>query len=117
MYNETDNSGRGFVWCKDLGAFGAIVHLSINDIFTDLAVTRCEVYACYAPANPFTGTWTWAKLTTNNMPALATGTSYLNNRLLYNRFQYAPALKSFFLLGTPSDPSGGIVCFRPLEIP
>jgi hypothetical protein len=92
----------GATWCKDLGSFGAIV---CWDYRTNL------VHACYAPSNPTSGTWTWAVLSSSNTPSPGDAIWW------YNRFQYAPALKSFFLCSMPTDSYGGIVCFRPSEIP
>jgi hypothetical protein len=97
-------SGGGTCWCPDLGSYGAIVHYNY--------VTH-EVKACYAPSNPLGGgMWTWATLSSSNTP-VGRG----NAEHWYNRFQYAPALKSFFLCSMPNDSYGGIVCFRPSEIP
>lgn len=96
-------TGGGLTWCPDLGIYGAFVHYNY--------VTH-EVKACYAPANPLSGgSWTWATLTANNTPSGRGDAVHW-----YNRFQYAPALKSFFLCSMPGDAYGGILCFRPLEI-
>jgi hypothetical protein len=118
-YDEYDTSGTGFVWCKDLGSNGAIVrfHTTARED-TPSTWSVVKVYACYAPADPLTGPWTWAELQMLNFPSsLFRGTAYLNNYLWYNRFQYSEALKAFFLCTQPDDAYGGILCFRPLEIP
>lgn len=91
----------GATWCPDLGNNGALV---CWDYRTNL------VHACYAPSNPLAGAWTWALLTANNRPNPGNATWW------YARFQYAPALKSFFLCSMPNDAYGGILCFRPSEI-
>jgi hypothetical protein len=122
--DESDTSGCGFVWCPDLphptvpGVFGAMVTLQMSDLVSG-PMTRCQVSACYAPADPVNGTWEWRQLAQNNMPTglWDSRASYYNNKLWYKRFQYAPALKSFFLCSMPNDSYGGIACFRPVEIP
>lgn len=97
-------SGGGITWCPHLGSYGAIVHYNY--------VTH-EVKACYAPSNPLGGgTWTWSTLSSSNTPSGRGDAEHW-----YNRFQYAPALKSFFLCSMPNDSYGGILCFRPSEIP
>jgi hypothetical protein len=96
--------GGGFVWCPDLGSYGAAVHYNY--------VTNV-VKACYAPANPLSGTgWNWVTLSASNSPSGRGDAVHW-----YCRFQYAPALKAFFLCSMPNDSYGGIVCFRPSEIP
>jgi hypothetical protein len=99
----SSGQGGGFVWCPDLGSYGAVVHHNY---------TNNVVKACYAPANPLSGTgWSWATLSSSNSPS-----GLGNPNHFYNRFQYAPALKSFFLCSIPNDSYGGIACFRPSEI-
>jgi len=102
-----DNSGIGFVWCPDLPPYGAIVHWNSLDN---------TVSACYAPASPLSGTWNWVELAATNLPTQIVTYSQPNH-LWYNRFQYAPTLKSFFVCTMPNDAYGGIVCFCPSEIP
>lgn len=96
-------SGGGATWCPDLGQYGALVHYDyVNKV----------VRPCYAPANAVSGTWNWGSpLASSNTPSHGDAVHW------YNRFQYAPALKSFFLVSMPTDAYGGILCFRPSEIP
>lgn len=96
-------SGGGFAWCPHLGSYGAVVHYNYSNHV---------VKACYAPASPLSGTWNWVTLSASNTPSGRGDAIHW-----YNRFQYAPALKSFFLCSMPNDSYGGIVCFRPSEIP
>lgn len=120
-YDEFDTSGTGFVWCKDLPPYGAIVHFNTpaqENVPATQDSSLIKVYACYAPANPLTQDWTWSELISLNKPtSLFRATQYINNYLWYNKFQYSSRLKSFFLCSQPDDAYGGIVCFRPQEIP
>lgn len=88
----------GLTWCPDLGPYGAIC---VFDYTSKVA------YACALPANPLAGTWTWSTLAQINAPSVG------QSEWLYNRFQYAPSLKSFFLCGAATD---GMWCFRPGEL-
>jgi hypothetical protein len=117
-YDSDDGAGYGFIWCPDIPPYGAVVHLTTSNLFEG-PMLFCDINACTpSSSNPLTATWTWSKLVANNMPTtLHNPTSYMNNRHLYKRFQYAPALKSFFFCTMPNDTYGGIVCFRPSEIP
>lgn len=87
----------GFTWVPDLGTHGSLCVLDY---------TSGTIYACAAPANAFSGTWTWSTLLRTNTPSLPRYDTY-------NHFQYAQALKCFFVANGETD---SMWCFRPREI-
>lgn len=99
------NESTGLTWCPDLGTYGAVVAIDYNNY---------AVKACYAPSNPTSGSWTWATLSSSNSPTFS-WTEYDGGAKgqAYSKFQYAPALKAFFVsIGS----NGAMWCFRPSEI-
>ena len=71
-----------------------------------------QVWALRRPTNPLTQAWTWQQLTASNTPTPFTGSA--GDPELYNRFQYAPALRSFVV--TRQIGNLEMWAFRPNEL-
>lgn len=100
---EPDGSGApdiGMTWCADLGGVAAFREAT------------GEVWLLRPPsASPTTAAWVWSKLASTNAPRLVRANTGVP---LYNRLQYAPSLKSFFICRDIS--AFDMWCFRPQEI-
>jgi hypothetical protein len=92
------DDGAGLIWVADLGALA--FWSPAND----------SVYAIYPPTSPFTQNWTCSVLASSNTPSIKK--AGIPN--FYNKFQYAPALRAFFVVGNAYDDD--MWCFRPAEV-
>lgn len=90
----------GMTWCEPLGAICGFLEGSK------------QVWALRRPTNPLTGTWAWTQLTASNSPTPFTASA--GDPELYNRFQYAPALRSFVV--TRQIGNQEMWAFRPTEL-